>query len=190
MLKPINKILSLVLVVSMLLTTAMPAMAEEITDSLSVDASDITLTKSDVAQEAEILFYMKENVEIGSYCVYIESEDTSGAISLGTPVQKDGIENFDYIAEDYMIEACNDDAGTYASFDSSLSGYVLFGLPITIAASATGTFKVNFNVDYVADYTEEEEYKRDMMVETIRDHADTFFVFFCLYVKSMVVAHA
>lgn len=168
MFKTTKKILCLLLAMSLLLTTALPVVAAESTNLINVDVSDITLTKSEEAQEVEILFYIKENVEIGSYCVYIEPEDSNGAIILGTPVQKDEIQNFDYVPDDLMIEACNDDEGTYAPYDPAIKGYVLFGVPVTVAANTEGTYDIVFRVDYVADYTTETEYSvADTVTATI-----------------------
>lgn len=71
-----------------------------------------------------------------------------------------------------------------------IKGLVIPDLPAIEMGEIT-EYMEKYDVDVITVVTtEEEEYKRDMMVETIRDHADTAYERLRKYVKSMVVAHA
>ncbi len=71
-----------------------------------------------------------------------------------------------------------------------IKGLVIPDLPAVEMDEIT-EYMEKYDVDVITVVTtEEEEYKRDMMVETIRDHADTACERLRKYVKSMVVAHA
>ena len=74
--------------------------------------------------------------------------------------------------------------------EAGIKGLVIPDLP-AVEMDEIKEYMEKYDVEVITVITtEEEEYKRDMMVETIRDHADTACERLRKYVKSMVVVHA
>ena len=159
--RTVKRVFSMLLAWTMLLSMAVPtyaAASEKGTaatiNPLTLDATDVVLSKADVQQTASISFLMKENAEIGAYSVKYSAVGAEGGIALGLPVS--AVDALTFSSSTKLIEAYAASDAAYAEYDMSADGYILFTIPVTIDANAVGEATVTFEVEAVADYSEEE----------------------------------
>ena len=135
------------------------AITEEDEAILNFGASNVTVTKSNEEQPVSISFYISEDAEIASFGVQnisISDPNQMGVTFAGNAVVANtsfsGVNNIEAGSTTGGITMSDITAGHHMAYSSELNGYVLFTLPLTIPANATGTATVTFSQISAADY--------------------------------------
>lgn len=150
----LKRILAYVLTIAMFVSV-MPMVFAEGTEQMdemsagtvTLAATNISLEKSAEVQTGTISFYMDKNVQLGSMGITYTTAAQS-AVTLGTAVADEALKANATINESLSYSNMN---GGYATYNDSLEGYLLFTLPVTVAANAEGTFTVTFTITDFCD---------------------------------------
>ncbi len=148
-----KKAISLFLVLALLLSTGMSALAVEsapITETagetVTLFVPSVSLSKSDSEQTGILVFCIDKNIQVGSFTVVFS--ESSDYLTLGTsssaafPTALAGSVN---IVADSTL-------GEYLTYNSETDGYELFQVPFTLAANApAGAYEVTFTIDDLSD---------------------------------------
>ena len=156
-----RRLVSFVLAMTMVLslgTLNVFAITEEDDATVTIQATNLTLTKSEADQTVNVVLYMDQDAKVSNLDAQVSITDNenmgitfAGNATVHIP-NVAGTINFPAGGVTGGISAGDQNADHYMTKDNSLNGYVLATIPVTIPANAVGNATINFSGLNIADY--------------------------------------